>query len=149
YRRWTSLALDDRLPAAARARLEAHLEACPECARQRDLLVAARADLRGAERLSASPGFAERVMAALDREVVFPWVEAPPLVRGFAAAGFAICLVTGSLLVLRAPAASAGGPSLPMGKLDPMARQLFETGSVPPMMHSPSRPLDAPATDGK
>jgi anti-sigma factor RsiW len=144
-----SLELDDRLPAAASGRLEAHVRECLECRRQWELLLAARADLPEASRITASPGFADRVMAALEREVVFPWMEALPLVRGLAAAGLALCLVTGSLLFLRLPAGTSGAPTLPMGKLDPMARQLFETGSVPPMMHPTARPLGVPAPEGK
>ncbi|MBI1849883.1 MAG: zf-HC2 domain-containing protein [Planctomycetes bacterium] len=138
--RWMSLDIDGRLPGTAHQQLATHLATCADCRRRRELLLAARADFQSAGTEPASPGFADRVMAALDREVVFPWMEALPLVRGLVAAGLAICLVTGSLLLLGSGApGSSRSTELPMGQLDPVTRQLFETGSVPPGMHPAPR----------
>ena len=138
FRKWLSLDVDGRLQAGVRSSLEAHLAACAECRREREALVVVRAECESAERVAASPSFVERVMAALGRERLSPWLEALPLLRGFAAVGFAVCVVCLGLLWL-GPTRRDRTTGLPMGQLDPLTERLFETGSVPPEMLPPPR----------
>jgi anti-sigma factor RsiW len=55
-------ALDGELDAAARARFEGHLEACPACRREYDALTRAVAAFEAAPRLEPSPTFVADVM---------------------------------------------------------------------------------------
>jgi anti-sigma factor RsiW len=141
YRRWVSLDLDGRLPPDRRPDLETHLGECTECRRQREALVAARAEFEAAPRILASVGFADRVMSVLAREVISPWLEALPLVRGLAASALAVCVLAMSLILLGGTPAGRGAPDLPMGRLDRVTRHLFENGSVPADMLPAPRAL--------
>ncbi len=57
---------DGQLTADAGRRLEAHLEACPECRKEYEGLREVRALLAAAPRFSAPAGLSERVMRDLD-----------------------------------------------------------------------------------
>ncbi len=104
----------------------------------RDTLLVVRAECEAAERVVASPGFADRVLSNLVHEIVSPWLEVLPLVRAFAATALAVLIVSVSLLWLR-PGSFAHAPDLPMGQLDRVTEQLFLTGSVPLELLPPPR----------
>ncbi len=64
------LLLDGRLDAGARARVEAHVQTCPSCRRDLDVLKWTKQVARDAARAADAqvpPAMAERVIAALDR----------------------------------------------------------------------------------
>jgi Putative zinc-finger len=60
--------LDDRLDAAARERVEAHLAGCDSCERERRALTRARQSVSGLRRVDVPSSLRESVSALLDRE---------------------------------------------------------------------------------
>jgi anti-sigma factor RsiW len=148
FERWLSRQIDGRLSGGAEHLLESHLEGCAGCRRRREFLLEVRAEMAAADAIVARPGFADRVMAALGRDVLSPWLDVLPLLRGLAGAGFAICLVSLGLLWMRSSSAPAA-PDLPMGRLDPITRELFRTGSVPREFLLSPRLLVAEPAEGR
>jgi Putative zinc-finger len=149
-----SASVDAALSAEERARLDAHLASCPECAREWQRFEAAVALLRAAEPARAPAGFVDRVLAArpqpwyrrLARGLLVPWPVKLPL------EATAIVLVAGlAILVFQrspelqhaarapepmadrvtAPAPSAGAPT-PPGERDPAFQDLAPRAPAPP-----------------
>ena len=69
YREWLDLAADGALPAADRELLGRHLEGCPECRAEAELLSGLVRRL-AADRIPVRPGFTLEVMSALEPA---PW----------------------------------------------------------------------------
>jgi uncharacterized membrane protein len=106
YRELLNLELDGCLNVEQRARLAAHLAACPECLAERDQLRAITGLLERAA-LAVQPDFKQRVMASLPAA---GWESRHPRTWSFPVAALVVLLAAGASL-LGAGSARPGGAS--------------------------------------
>jgi anti-sigma factor RsiW len=104
YREWLYLDADGGLEGADRARLEAHLDGCPECRRERWEL-AALAGLLRRSAVEVRPDFRESLMSSLP---AVGWESRSPRAWGFTAAVILLLGLAAALLVA-GPAATPSG----------------------------------------
>lgn len=112
YRELLNLELDGCLNVEQRARLAAHLAACPECLAERDQLRAVTGLLERSA-LAVQPDFKQRVMASLPAA---GWESRHPRTWSFPVAALVVLLAAGAGL-LGAGSARPGGASSAYGVL--------------------------------
>jgi hypothetical protein len=148
-----SARVDATLSTEERARLDAHLASCPECAREWLRFDAAIALLRAVEPARAPAGFVDRVLAArpqpwyrrLARGLLVPWPVKLPLEAA------AVVLVAGLAILVfqrspelqhaaRAPAPTADRPAPTADRPAPTADRPAPTADRPGASPSPGAP---------
>ena len=151
-REWFSARVDDALSADERARLDAHLGTCAECAAEWERFERTVGLLRAAAPVRAPAGFVDRVLAArprpwyrrLARHLLVPWPKKLPLEAA------ALVLVAGLAIVVfqRSPELQQAAPPAtrapePAPALTPHEReQTLADAPAPRKAESPS--TDAP-----
>jgi len=113
YRELLNLELDGCLNVEQRARLAAHLAACPECVAEREQLRALTGLLERSA-LPVEPDFKQRVMASLPAA---GWESRHPRTWSFPVAALAVLLAAGAGLLGAGSSARPGGAASAYGVL--------------------------------
>jgi Putative zinc-finger len=113
YRELLNLELDGCLNVEQRARLAAHLAACPECVAEREQL-RAMTGLLERSALPVEPDFKQRVMASLPAA---GWESRHPRTWSFPVAALAVLLAAGAGLLGAGSSARPGGAASAYGVL--------------------------------
>ena len=108
---WMHLALDEGLPPAQRAQLEAHVTECEPCASLWEALGQTERRLQAEPLAAPRPGFTARFNARLLQQRARPHAFWGALVLGFGAVGGAALVVPAGLALLWSVAQIVGQPA--------------------------------------